>query len=184
MSDAFGYAATNHPLDFEAFQWGSEDKNVKECNACRETFPLDCFYKKTASKDGHQSQCKKCFDERRSRKRPLSEIEGDDEFLVTEEIMPDSLYTMENPRISGEVKVGRSHNPEERAKQLSAGNNFRLAVKQVYVGKGYLEKTVHQRLKARRVEEVAGTEWFKISTYQADTIIKAAILEDDLSRPF
>ena len=48
--------------------------------------------------------------------------------------------------------------------------------------KGFLEKTLHQKLKRRRVEEVAGVEWFKVSVDQADILIRAAILEDELSK--
>ena len=115
---------------------------------------------------------------------PLKRQENSDEgdFAVTEEYFPDSLYIMENPRIPGEVKIGRSQNPEERAKQLSAGNNFRLVVRHSYGEKGFLEKTLHQKLKRRRVEEGAGIEWFKVSVDQADILIRAAILEDELSK--
>ena len=101
---------------------------------------------------------------------------------MTEEYIPDSLYIMENPRIPGEVKIGRSQNPEERAKQLSAGNNFRLVVRRSYGEKGFLERTLHQKLKRRRVDEVAGIEWFKVSVDQADILIRAAILEDELTK--
>jgi hypothetical protein len=200
MSDTSGCEAMSREIDLDAFQWKPEEaaetslgestaleespvEPSKDCAICHDSLPISTnFYRQKTTKDGYRAICKKCFGERYFRKRACSEIEADEEVVVAEELRPDSLYTMENPRISGEVKVGRSHNPEERAKQLSAGNNFRLDVKRVYVGKGYLEKTIHQRLKARKVEEVAGTEWFKVSTDQADTIIKAAILEDDLSR--
>jgi hypothetical protein len=113
-------------------------------------------------------------------KRRESSDEGD--FAVTAEYFPDSLCIMENPRIPGEVKIGRSQNPEERAKQLSAGNNFRLVVRRSYGEKGFFEKTLHQKLKRRRVEEVAGVERFKVSVDQADILIRAAILEDELSK--
>lgn len=114
------------------------------------------------------------------RRESGSSDEGD--FVVTEEHLPDSLYIMENPRIPGEVKIGRSQNPEERAKQLSAGNNFRLVVRRSYGEKGFLEKTLHHKLKCRRVEEGAGIEWFKVSVDQADILIRAAILEDEISK--
>ena len=115
---------------------------------------------------------------------PLKRRESSDEVdcAVTEEYFPDSLYIMENPRIPGEIKIGRSQNPEERAKQLSAGNNFRIVVRRSYGEKGFLEKTLHQRLKCRRVQECAGVEWFKVSVDQAEILIRAAILEDELSK--
>jgi hypothetical protein len=104
------------------------------------------------------------------------------EFAVAEEMIPDSLYIIENPRLPGEIKIGRSHDPDARARQLSAGQNFRLVVKRSYGEKGFLEKTLHHKLKHRRVEQGAGVEWFKVSVDQADILIKAAILEDDLSK--
>jgi hypothetical protein len=104
------------------------------------------------------------------------------EFAVAEEMIPDALYIMENPRLPGEIKIGRSHDPEERARQLSSGQNFRLVVKRSYGEKGFLEKTLHHKLKHRRVEQGAGVEWFKVSVDQADILIKAAIVEDDLAK--
>jgi hypothetical protein len=55
-------------------------------------------------------------------------------------------------------------------------------VRRSYGEKGFLEKTLHQRLKRRRVEEGAGVEWFKVSVDQADTLVRAAIIEDELSK--
>lgn len=104
------------------------------------------------------------------------------EFAVAEELIPDSLYIMENPRLPGEIKIGRSHHPEERAKQLSSGQNFRIVVKHSYGEKGFLEKTLHHKLKSRRVEQGAGVEWFKVSVEHADILVKAAIIEVDLAK--
>ena len=55
-------------------------------------------------------------------------------------------------------------------------------MRQTYEEKGFLEKTLHQRLKRSRVEEGAGIEWFRVSVEQADLMIRAAILEDELTR--
>jgi hypothetical protein len=167
----------------------------KVCSFCHETLPLDSFYINSTNRtDGRQSRCKKCFDlYRAARKRcpedsvssdGQAEVQSDclDSFRITENLRPDSLYIMENLRIPGEVKIGRSQNPEERAKQLAAGNNFRVVVQRSYGEKGFLEKTLHQKLKKRRVEEGAGLEWFRISVEEADLLIRAAILEDNLSK--
>jgi len=104
------------------------------------------------------------------------------EYAVAEELIPDSLYIKENPRLPGEIKIGRSNNPEERAKQLSAGQNFRIVVKRSYGEKGFLEKTLHHKLQRRRVEHGPGVEWFNVSVDQADILVRAAIVEDDLSK--
>ena len=102
--------------------------------------------------------------------------------MTTADSTPDSLYVLVNPRIPGEIKIGRSRTPFERAKQLSNGQNFRLVVKHLYKDKGFLEKTIHNKLKRRQVQEGAGTEWFKVSAKEADTLIKATIFEDSLSK--
>ena len=154
------------------------------CRICHQSLSPDAFYVT------NQAVCKKCAVKRAQqhrieRKRAMSEMENSVEsgdFSVAEEHHPDSLYIMENPRLPGEVKVGRSQNPEERAKQLSAGHNFRIVVRRSYGEKGFLEKTLHQRLKCRRVEEGAGVEWFKVSVEMADTLVRAAIIEDELSK--
>jgi hypothetical protein len=41
---------------------------------------------------------------------------------------------------------------------------------------------LHQKLKKHRVEEGVGTEWFRLSVEEADLLIRAAILEDNLSK--
>jgi hypothetical protein len=113
---------------------------------------------------------------------PPSAACSSDEFTVTQELVPDALYIMENPRIPGEIKIGRSRDPEERAKQIGAGNNFRIVVKRTYGEKGFLEKTIRRKLKRRRVDEGSSVEWFRISVQQAEALIVAAIIEDDISK--
>ena len=142
------------------------EASSKVCADCHEKLLVDTFYACASNKDGRQNVCKKCWKDRYGKTDQPS----------------DALYILENPRIPGEIKIGRSMNPEERAKGLSAGNNFRLAVKHTYEEKGFLEKTLHNRLKRRRVEEGAGIEWFRISVEQADLLIRAAILEEELSK--
>ena len=161
------------------------EASSKECPECHENLAVDAFYVCASNKDGRQNLCKKCFHQtykggKKTETEPQTSKGG--KKIETEQVSPDALYIMENPRIPGEVKIGRSQNPEERAKALSAGNNFRLVVKQTYEEKGFLEKTLHNRLKRRRVEEGAGIEWFRISVEQADLLIRAAILEEELSK--
>jgi hypothetical protein len=162
------------------------EASSKECPECHENLAVDAFYVCASNKDGRQNLCKKCFQQTyKGGKKAESEpqaYKGGKKTETEQQVSPDALYIMENPRIPGEVKIGRSTNPEERAKALSAGNNFRLVVKQTYDEKGFLEKTLHNRLKRRRVEEGAGIEWFGISVEQADLLIRAAILEDELSK--
>ncbi len=87
---------------------------------------------------------------------------------------------MTNSLLPGIVKIGRSCNPEERAKQLSTSQPFRVVVERSYGGKGFLEKTLHDRLKHRRIEGGGGREWFQISAEQADILIKASIVDHEI----
>ncbi len=174
----------------ESLRWPPQDPPLKVCSSCHETLPLDNFSSCTAAKDGKQAWCKPCARVKwkcwKNSQTQQSEVPytacSSDEFAVTEELTPDALYIMENPRIAGEIKVGRSRDPEERAKQLCAGQNYRMIVRRTWGEKGFLEKTIHHKLKRRRVEEGAGVEWFRVSVEQAETIIAATIIEDDISK--
>jgi hypothetical protein len=161
----------------------------KLCSLCRESVQLCDFYKHPNTKDGLQSQCKACMLKAQIARAPgahrlQSEAPSVEcsEFAVTQELVPDALYIMTNPRLPGEIKIGRSRDPEERAKQLCAGNNYRMTVLRIYPGKGFLERTIHKKLKRRRVEEGSSVEWFRISVEQAEALIVAAIIEDDISK--
>ena len=154
----------------------------KLCSLCRESVQLCDFYKHPSTRDGLQSQCKACMLKNHKLRSEAPSVDCTSEFTVTQELVPDALYIMENPRIPGEIKIGRSRDPEERAKQLCAGNNYRMVVKRTYGEKGFLEKTIHKKLKRRRVEEGASVEWFRISVEQAEALIVAAIIEDDISK--
>ena len=174
----------------DSFRWDPPEQSAasKVCTSCHESVPIEDFWPHHASKDGKQSWCKTCMRAHAARPRRTQQICSEaaacssDEFTVTQELLPDALYIMVNPRIPGEIKIGRSRNPEERAKQLCAGNNYRMVVKRTYGEKGFLEKTIHKKLKRRRVEEGSSVEWFRISVEQAEALIVAAIIEDDISK--
>ena len=144
----------------DSLRWEPRDPPVlKVCTSCRETLSMDDFHNNACRKDGKQSWCKACaraylgaHDRPKSSQMHPSEepsVACSEEFAVTQELTPDALYIMENPRIPGEIKIGRSRDPEERAKQLCAGNNYRMVVKRTYGEKGFLEKTIHRKLKRR-----------------------------------
>jgi hypothetical protein len=92
----------------------------------------------------------------------------------------DDLYIMSNPRIPDEKKVGRSQDPTQRAKELQRSQNFRMVIHKTYHGQGHLEATVHKRLKARKVTEGDGQEWFKVDLETLDMIIVGVIAESQL----
>ena len=174
----------------DSFRWDPPEQSVasKVCTSCHKSVLLEDFYKHPGTKDGKQSWCKVCILKLHSARAPklCSEVASagcsSDDFTVTQELVPDALYIMENPRIPGEIKIGRSRDPQERAKQLCAGNNYRMVVKRTYGEKGFLEKTIHKKLKRRRVEEGSSVEWFRISVEHAEALIVAAIIEDDISK--
>jgi len=160
--------------------YGSEPV-LKRCPKCQLEQSLGEFYSSIKTKDGLSFCCKTCF--KGYRKRPL-EVEPDSDACngrAESSEGPDSLYIMENTLLPGMVKIGRSACPEERAKQLAASHPFRLIVQYSYGEKGYLEKTLHERLKHRRVEGGVGREWFRLTAEQADTLVKASIVDHELS---
>lgn len=71
------------------------------------------------------------------------------------------LYVMSNPRIPGELKVGRSGNAEMRRCALSAQQNFQMKIEALFYGLGHLEKHVHSALQDK--QSPIGTEWFSTS---------------------
>ena len=93
----------------------------------------------------------------------------------------DCLYVLTNPRIPGEVKVGRAQDPEGRAHALSQGQNFTLRVECTYEHKGYLEAAAHRRFAPWKVGTGPGREWFRMHPKDADLLIRALILENDLN---
>ena len=166
--------ATDPPM--EVFQTQPESK---KCRICAESLAEGNFY------ESNVNQCKRCFVQQvaecRKRRKQKNIQEEDADLGIVESLEPDSMYIMQNSRIPDEYKVGRSHNPQARAKDLSTCQNFWIQILQVYPGKGHLESTVHQRLKSRRVTACAGTEWFRVDLDVTQTIIDGVIAEHQLT---
>ena len=155
---------------------------MRKCSKCQEEKTLDFFHKGGA----YCKSCRKEYDAARNtrvdRKRPaeserVSEIDDPER-----EVEPDSLYIMSNSWRADIVKIGRSSNPEDRARQMNTSHPFRLTIERSYGGMGFIEKTLHDRLKHRRVEGGPGREWFTLSAAQADTLIRASIVDHELAR--
>ena len=154
------------------------------CRICSEPLTSDNIY------PNQGRVCRTCYlhhnNETRKRKRKAGTDESepsDVSFEITETYTPqkkDDLYIFQNSRISDEKKIGRSHDPEARAKQLSQCQNFRIQILKTYHGQGYLEATIHKRLKARKVTEGDGQEWFKIDLTTLDMVIQGAVAESQL----
>ena len=156
--------------------------DLKHCPSCNEYLSIDCFYRESSKKDGLYTYCKICSKDINRKKRRSEPAEAPEELFETPS-KTDSLYIMENSLIPGIVKIGRSMNPQERAKQLGASHPFKIVVQYSYGDKGFLERTLHDQLKHRRVEGASGKEWFRITAEQADTLIKACIVHHEISKP-
>ena len=94
----------------------------------------------------------------------------------------DALYVMLNPLLPHMIKIGRSIDPEGRAKDLSKSQPFLIGVCYRYDGYGFLEHCIHGKLSKQCVVGGRGREWFSIQPHQADLLIRAAILENQLQK--
>ena len=93
----------------------------------------------------------------------------------------DALYVMQNSRIQGEVKVGRSMNVNKRRQGLQGCHNFRMLIHAVFPGRGYLEKRVRAALEAQRVKNMPGKEWFYGTSSMAISATSSAIANQKAS---
>jgi hypothetical protein len=82
---------------------------------------------------------------------------------------------MQNPRLPGELKIGRSSNVELRRRSLQSSQNFTIDVLAIFPGAGDLEPLVHKILSNCRVTGVAGREWFRCGTETALGAISLAL---------
>ena len=153
---------------------------LKVCTRCNEEQPLDNFHKDTTKPGGLRYWCKICISKKNASYHKKRRVDLEDTSMEADDTT-DALYVMSNSLLPGMIKIGRSTNPEERAKQLGASHPFRIKVELSYGGKGFLEKTLHDRLKHRRVEGGLGREWFRLTAEQADVLIRASIVDNELA---
>ena len=97
---------------------------------------------------------------------------GEEERAAPASPVGNELYIMRNPRIPGEVKIGRSNNVDLRRAALSSQMNFDMVVEAVFFGLGPLESRVHDALQHRRSREGPGREWFNVDVTGAIEAIK------------
>ena len=95
----------------------------------------------------------------------------------------DSLYVIQNTRIPGELKIGRSVNVTQRCNNLHRCQNFSVRVHAEFPGYGHLERQIHEALKAVQVQDVPGTEWFLCSPAVAIGIIANLIALSESQSP-
>ena len=122
------------------------DIDVKQCSpskGCGLILPLDAFWRCPNGKQGRQANCIQCL---RSQSSHLEDS---------------CLYIMSCSRIPGEYKIGRSHNPHERAQELQRGHNFEMIVHAVFPNLGHRELDVHMALRHCRVQAGSSREYFR-----------------------
>ena len=161
------------------------EAQMKWCKNCEDDKPCSEFYK---TGNSLFPQCKSCTIARskewrlEKKTQDLTRFTFDPEEAVPNDTPqgPDSLHVLTNPLIPGMVKVGRSHLPHERAKQLSVSQPFELVASYLYEGLGFLEPFLHRKLKPKQVQGGRGREWFRLEPEQADTLIRATQFEHGL----
>ena len=87
----------------------------------------------------------------------------------------DHLYIMTSAAFPGICKIGRSHDPQERASELHASMPFYINIYCVFWGLGSDEKKAHDALALFKMKDVPGQEWFEIEARDAVTAVARAI---------
>jgi len=138
--------------------------------------PLGCYHIDPQNKDGHKSNCKDCRNEhRREERRRAAALEDTSDDAEEQEpkrlCRPSNLYIMclsTDPQglIHG-LKIGRSCNIEERARELASSLPFDMVVLATIPSAGHLETAVHAHLATRRNTDSNAREWFRISLTEA-----------------
>ena len=81
------------------------------------------------------------------------------------------LYVMRYDFDDSKVKIGKSHNPEQRRRCIEGQHDFLVETLCVFPAKGALEKRVHKALKDQRSENGRCGEWFKVPAKDAGAVV-------------
>ena len=81
------------------------------------------------------------------------------------------LYVMRYDFEDSKVKIGKSHNPEQRRRCIEGQHDFLVETLCVFPAKGSLEKNVHKALKDVRSKKGKCKEWFKVPTKDAVAVV-------------
>jgi hypothetical protein len=157
----------------------SSDEEEKACRKCARMLPLTSYYVDQQNRDGHASRCKECFkeDKREYRRRATDDTDTDEQ--ESKRICrPNHLYVM---RIGSDIngathglKIGRSGNVEERARDMVSSLPFDMVVLATIPGEGHIETAVHAHLAPMRNRDSNAREWFRVSL--TDALIAIAVM--------
>ena len=92
------------------------------------------------------------------------------------------LYVMKYDFDDSKVKIGKSHNPEQRRRSIEAQQDFLVETLCVFPGRGGLEEKVHNALKDQRSKRGRSKEWFTLPAKDAVAVV-AGILQKLESEP-
>ena len=81
------------------------------------------------------------------------------------------LYVMRYDFDDSKVKIGKSHNPEQRRRCIENSHDFLVETLCVFPTKGGLEKRVHGALKDLRSKKGKCKEWFKVPAQDAVAVV-------------
>ena len=81
------------------------------------------------------------------------------------------LYVMRYDFDDSKVKIGKSHNPEQRRRCIEGQHDFLVETLCVFPTKGSLEKHVHKALKDVRSKKGKCKEWFKVPAKDAVAVV-------------
>ena len=81
------------------------------------------------------------------------------------------LYVMRYDFDDSKVKIGTSHNPEQRRRCIEGQHNFLVETLCVFPAKGSFEKHVHKALKDVRSKKGKCKEWFKVPAKDAVAVV-------------
>ena len=81
------------------------------------------------------------------------------------------LYVMRYDFDDSKVKIGTSHNPEQRRRCIEGQHDFLIETLCVFPAKGGLEKHVHNALKDVRSKKGKCKEWFKVPAKDAVAVV-------------
>lgn len=79
---------------------------TKKCNTCHQEKPLEAFYRKASSKDGHRNICKTCEESSRPKKGPQTKEQRVQSQLAVSEKKRESMkkFIEENPEFKNVLK--------------------------------------------------------------------------------
>ena len=81
------------------------------------------------------------------------------------------LYVMRYDFDDSKVKIGRSHNPEQRRRTIEGQHDFLVETLCIFPAKGAREKQVHKALKHQCSKNRRCSEWFKVPAKDAVAVV-------------